>query len=62
MDKPFLELKDLVIRYDRSKRTLNRWMNNKENPFPPPDIRQSGMGCLWRRQTILDWESGLGSK
>lgn len=61
MDKPFFSLTDLAERYSKSKRTIHRWTKNETNPLPPPDIQQSGMSCLWRRQTILDWEASLGT-
>ena len=51
----FVSTTDLIRRYDRSPRTLNRWQ--RELGFPRPFIRGgNGSESRWRTKDVLAWE------
>lgn len=52
---------DITSRYKISKRTLSRWMNLGENPFPRPRIACSGASNRWAIDDVVAWENGTYS-
>lgn len=41
--------------YRRSARTINRWRQSKENPFPAPAMPGAGTENLYRRDAVTAW-------
>lgn len=39
-----------------SPRTLARYRNKKENPFPTPDVANIGAANRWERARVIEWQ------
>lgn len=48
--KGFLKTPDIVDLFERSPRTIHRWV--KSGKFPKPAINQQGAPAMWRREDI----------
>lgn len=56
----FLTSSQLGERYQRTQRTLARWIKNPPQGFPQP-VRLNGRN-LWPQEKIENWERSLASK
>jgi predicted DNA-binding transcriptional regulator AlpA len=56
----FLTSSQLGERYQRTQRTLARWIKNPPQGFPQP-VRLDGRN-LWPQEKIENWERSLASK
>ncbi|MCY1286648.1 hypothetical protein D9M71_352090 [compost metagenome] len=55
MQKKFITAKELMARYQRSRRTIDRWV--AENGFPKPALAGQGVTCMWRVEEVEAWEA-----
>lgn len=58
----YLTTKDLCNRYSCSSRTLLRWMERKNHPFPKPRLTSSGSSNRWAIEDIAEWEHSESQK
>jgi predicted DNA-binding transcriptional regulator AlpA len=56
----FLTSSQLGERYQRTQRTLARWIKNPPQGFPQP-VKLNGRN-LWPQEKIENWERSLASK
>ncbi|RDL44318.1 hypothetical protein DN730_07895 [Marinomonas piezotolerans] len=60
VSKGYWGTRSVLKRFDvKSSKTLWRWMNREDNPFPKPDIVQNGAENLWKIETVLAFEQRL---
>lgn len=52
----YLTTNDLKARYFCSSRTIFRWMNRVNDPFPLPSIRAKGTVNRWEIKDVEAWE------
>lgn len=48
---------DLATRFHRCRRTIDRWVKDKEFKFPAPVMSGRGRPALWRRTDVEQWEA-----
>jgi len=48
---------DLSQRFRCTKRTIARWTEREDNPFPAPRLNFHGATALWLIDDILAWEA-----
>ncbi len=56
MDTPYVNTKDLTLRFRCSSRTIFRKMKRRYNPLPAPVIVTPGSSNLWLLETVIEWE------
>lgn len=55
MEDEFISGSDLASRYQRCRRTLDRWINKRR--FPSPVLSGPGVSSLWRKSEVEQWEA-----
>lgn len=51
----YLSGSDLAARFHRSRRTIDRWV--EENGFPKPALAGRGVPTLWHASDVEKWEA-----
>lgn len=58
----FFTTQQLCRRYACSSRTLHRWQQAKENPFPAPSMACRGATNRWKREDVFKWENATNTQ
>lgn len=53
-DSGFLSARQIMARYDISRRTVNHW--RKTRGFPDPVVASNGSKSLYSKEAVLQWE------
>ncbi|OFE13911.1 hypothetical protein PHACT_03700 [Pseudohongiella acticola] len=53
----YWDTKSITQRFCISSRTLFRWMERENNPFPAPCMQAAGSANRWRIEDVLAWEA-----
>lgn len=56
----YWDIRDLCVRFRKAKRTIYRWMTEKE--FPRPHLADDGIDNLWAIEHVLAWEELIASR
>ncbi len=57
-EKPvYVTTSEVCARYRRNKRTIDRWIEDKDKNFPPPMVRGRGAENLWLESQLDQWDA-----